>query len=54
MSRPKTPKIQRRLEQRMDFIFSDRLYDDLLTALEEIRSEQKQEANVNTPVSSTK
>ena len=55
MSQPKRPDIQGRFERRMDFIFSECIYDDLMLAIKEIRSEQKQmgEASVNSePVNS--
>jgi hypothetical protein len=41
----KRPKVQRNFERRMQFIFTERLYDDLMLAIKEIRSDQKQEAN---------
>ena len=33
------PKVQRNFERRMDFIFSERLYDDLMLAIEEVTEE---------------
>jgi hypothetical protein len=48
MSQHKRPKVQRNLERRMQFVFSERLYDDLILAIEEIRGgEQKQMSEVN-------
>jgi hypothetical protein len=51
MSQHKRPKVQRNFERRMQFIFSEHLYDDLRLAIKEIRGEQKQISEQNADVS---
>jgi len=42
------PDIQRKFDARMAFIFTERIYDDLMLAIQEIRGgEQKQISEVN-------
>jgi hypothetical protein len=47
MSQLKRSKVQRNFERRMQFIFSERIYDDLMLAIKEIRGEQKQMSEAN-------